>query len=106
MILAADRLEVFRRVPCSFLPGRLQCGRTQKDRPRGRRGIDLADLGIGAGRADTQLFGLSEPAFPLGFGDPGQEDFPDLPEAAALGRAGAQEGAADAGFFEPVTTVC
>ncbi|MGW7622316.1 hypothetical protein ACWGLG_42215 [Streptomyces antimycoticus] len=49
-------------------------------------GVDLADLGLGAGQADLESFDFAEPAFPLGLGDPVEEIVADLHQAPALCR--------------------
>ena len=64
--------------------------------------LHLGELGAGAGEADFQSFGLSEPAVGLGFGDPGGEVVADLDEAGAGGWVGAQERAAQAALTEMI----
>src|SRR5438034_11786528 len=55
--------------------------------------VHLGELGAGAGEADLQSFGLSEPAAGLGFGDAGDEVVADL-EQAGPGSWGRPQGRA------------
>jgi hypothetical protein len=49
---------------------------------------------VGAGEADFQSFGFTEPAVGLGLGDAGDEVVTDLEQARAGGRVWPQERAA------------
>jgi hypothetical protein len=61
--------------------------------------VHLGELGAGAGEADFQSFGFTEPAVGLGFGDAGDEVVADLFEAGSGGGVGAQERAAQTAVF-------
>jgi hypothetical protein len=50
----------------SFLP---QSGQPEVHQSAGGRAVDLADLGLGVGRADAEPFNLAEPALPFRLGD-------------------------------------
>ncbi|MFF9410375.1 hypothetical protein ACF1B0_33340 [Streptomyces anandii] len=53
--------------------------------------IELAEFLHGAGEADLEPFDLAEPAFPLGFGDSGDQVVADLCKPCALGRVRSKE---------------
>src|SRR5579859_7296367 len=53
--------------------------------------VHLGEFGAGAGEADLQSFGLSEPAAGLGFGDAGDEVVADLDQAVPGGWVWPQE---------------
>jgi hypothetical protein len=56
--------------------------------------VHLGELGAGAGEADFQSFGFTEPAVGLGLGDAGDEVVADLDQAGSGGGVGPQEWAA------------
>ena len=58
--------------------------------------VHLGELGLGAGEADLQAFGLAEPALGFGLGDAGDEVVADLDQAGSGGGVGAQQRAAQA----------
>ena len=58
--------------------------------------VHLGELGLGAGEADLQAFGLAEPALGFGLGDAGDEVVADLHQAGSGGGVGAQQRAAQA----------
>src|SRR5207248_9301331 len=58
--------------------------------------VYLGELVAGAGQADLESFGFAMPAFPLGFGDAGDEVVPDLGDAGPLGGRGPVHAAAKA----------
>ncbi|MFJ2094652.1 hypothetical protein ACIOEW_36155 [Streptomyces sp. NPDC087901] len=62
--------------------------------------VDLGELILGSGQADLESFDLTEPALPLGFGDPVEEVVADLHEPAALRWLWPEEGAADVPLTE------
>src|SRR5215207_9782107 len=61
--------------------------------------VHLGELAAGAGEADFQPFGFTEPAVGLGFGDAGDEVVADLDEAGPGGGVGPQERAAQTAVF-------
>lgn len=46
--------------------------------------VELGELAVGGGRADSQALGLAEPAFAFSFGDAGEQVVPDLFQASSL----------------------
>src|SRR6476620_681577 len=58
--------------------------------------VELAELLLGASRADLETFDLAEPAFRLGFGDSGDQVVADLGKSCPLGRVRSEERASDA----------
>ena len=62
----------------------------------------LGELGLGAGEADLQAFGLAEPALGFGLGDAGDEVVADLDQAGSGGGVGAQQRAAQAALTEMI----
>ena len=56
--------------------------------------VHLGELGAGAGEADFQSFGFTEPAVGLGLGDAGDEVVADLDQARPGGGVWPQEWAA------------
>ena len=56
--------------------------------------VHLGELGAGAGEADFQSFGFTEPAVGLGLGDAGDEVVADLDQAGPGGGVWPQEWAA------------
>jgi hypothetical protein len=65
--------------------------------------VHLCELGLGAGEADLQAFGLAEPALGFGFGDAGDEVVADLDQAGSGGGVWAQQRAAQAPLTELVS---
>lgn len=57
--------------------------------------VNLGELVLGAGEADTESFDLAEPAFPLGFGNSGDQVVADLLHPASLGWVRSEEGTSD-----------
>jgi len=53
--------------------------------------VHLREFGAGAGEADLEAFGLTEPAVLFGFGDPCGEVVVDLEQVGTLGGVGAQQ---------------
>lgn len=53
--------------------------------------IEPAELLLGAGEADLEPFDLAEPAFPLGFGDSGDQVVADLGKPCVLKRVRSKE---------------
>jgi hypothetical protein len=64
--------------------------------------VHLGEFGAGAGEADLQSFGLSEPAAGLGFGDAGDEVVADLDQAMPGSWVWPQERAAQAALTEMI----
>jgi hypothetical protein len=62
--------------------------------------VHLGEFGAGAGEADLQSFGFSEPAAGLGFGDAGDEVVTDLDQAVPGSRVWPQERAAQVPLTE------
>ena len=56
--------------------------------------VHVGELGAGAGEADFQSFGFTEPAVGLGLGDAGEQVVADLDQAGPGGGVGPQEWAA------------
>jgi hypothetical protein len=65
--------------------------------------VHLGEFGAGAGEADLQSFGLSEPAAGLGFGDAGDEVVADLDQAVPGSWVWPQERAAQAALTEMIS---
>ncbi|MYS09917.1 hypothetical protein GTW71_26580, partial [Streptomyces sp. SID6041] len=74
--------------------------RRQPQQKRAAGASASSDLGFGPGEADAKPFDLAELAFPVSLGDPVEQVVAELHGPASLGRVGAQEGAAEAGFSE------
>jgi hypothetical protein len=55
--------------------------------------VELSELVLGGGEADSQSFGFAEPALLFGFGDASGEVVADLLQPRPLGRVDAEEGA-------------
>ncbi|CAL9365266.1 hypothetical protein [Streptomyces sp. enrichment culture] len=53
--------------------------------------IELTEFLLGAGEADLEPFDFAEPAFPLGFGNSGDQVLADLGKPCALGRVRSKE---------------
>ncbi|MGY0065840.1 hypothetical protein ACWZEH_03140 [Streptomyces sp. QTS137] len=62
--------------------------------------IELAELLLGASQADLETFDLAEPAFPLSFGDSGDQVVADLGKPCPLGRVRPEERASDTSLSE------
>jgi hypothetical protein len=78
----------------------LAAGHAELDgRGSGGEFVELGELAARGGEADLQALDLTEPSLAAGFGDAAGEVVADLGEAAALGRVGAQQGAANTGVF-------
>ncbi|MEU9438197.1 hypothetical protein [Streptomyces sp. NPDC048252] len=63
-------------------------------------------LGVGGIEADLESFDFTEPAVGAGLTDTLAEVLNDLDEPGSLAWVDLENWAADAGFSEPVTTVC
>jgi hypothetical protein len=53
--------------------------------------VNVGDLVLGASEADTESFDLAEPAFPLGFGDSGDQVVANLGKPCALRQVRSKE---------------
>ena len=64
--------------------------------------VDLGELGFRGCEADFEALGFAEPAFPLGFGDPGGQVAADVREPLPLARLDAEERAPDTALTEMI----
>ena len=62
--------------------------------------VDLGELVLGAGEADSESFGFAVPAFAFGLGDAGEQVAADGFQPRALGGVNPEEGAPEAPLTE------